>query len=311
MAGQKKDQPTTSVPIVVGSGPGEEHAVEFLLTVAEWVLREEELGLLGPLEGEISDWIAQLWTKPIQFDRRDPSRHNEAAIQREVLRESFAIMVDPRDQKEKQFADLLGDISLEDTQEIMAAVQKGDISAVNQVRSQILAKLIPKFVKQITPENVASLSTLVKRCRAGRAGALCLVLYKEHPLSLIAGARGGDQRAVLNLIKIDKLFLSDSCTAPVLKQAELGCDRKFLGQLAKALTYKPKTGWRTVCRLYLYFLFILEPRLPTLPILQLRLDPEGTRFRSFPAFEKFVERCRKEFGRLQATPISGNLERQA
>jgi hypothetical protein len=280
------------------------------LTLAEWVLREEELGLLGPLEGEISDWIAQLWTKPIQFDRRDPSRHDEAAIQREVLRESFAIMADPRDQNEKQFTDLLGDISLGETHRIMAAVQKGDISALNKVRSEIVQKLIPKFTKQITQENVASFSALVKRCRAGRAVALCLVLYKEHPLSPIARARAGDQRAVLNLIKIDKLFLSDSCTTQVLRQAELGCDRKFLSQLAKALTYKPKTGWRTVCRLYLYFLFILEPRFPTLPILQLRLDPEETRFRSFPAFEKFVERCRKEFGRLQAT-LSDNLEQKA
>lgn len=207
MADRKKDQPTSSVPIVVGSGPGGEHAVEFLLTVADWVLREEEVALLGPIEGEISEWIAQLWTKTIQFDRRDPSRLNEAAIQQEVLRESFAIMADPCDQKEKQFTNLLGDISLDDTQEIMAAVQKGDGSEVNQVRSEIIAKLIPKFRKLITRENVASFSALVKRCRAGRAGALCLVLYKEHPLSLIARARGGDRQAVLNLIKVDKLFL--------------------------------------------------------------------------------------------------------
>ena len=138
-----------------------------------------------------------------------------------------------------------------------------------------------------------------------------MILYKEHPLFLIARARGGDQKAVLQPIKIDKLFLSDGCTAPVLRQAELGCDRKFLSQLAKALTYKPKTGWRTVCRLYLYFLFILEPSLPTLPKLQLRIDPEGTRFRTHEAFEKFVERCRKEFSRLQATPVPANPEKKS
>jgi hypothetical protein len=266
---------------------------------------------LGPLEGEISDWMAQLWTKPIQFDQRHPSRHDKTAIQQEVLRESFAIVADPSHENEKQLMDMLGDISLDDTRRMMAAVQTGDISAVEEARSEIVKKLIPKIAKQITPENFAAFSALIKRCRAGRAGALCVVLYKEHPLSLIDRARGGDRQAVLNLIKIDKLFLSDGCAAQTLRQAELASDRKFLSQLAKALTYKPKTGWRTGCRLYLYLLFALDIRLPTLSILQLRLDPEGTRFTSFPAFERFVERCRNEFDRLQATPLFDNPGKKA
>jgi len=144
MADQKKDQPTSSVPIVVGSGPGGEHAVEFFLAVANCVL-SEDLSLLGPLEGEISDWIAQLWGKPIQFDRRYPSGRDQAAIQQEVWRESFAIAADPSNEKEKQFTDLLGDISSDDAQGMMAALQTGVSSAVNKVRSDIVEKLLPEI----------------------------------------------------------------------------------------------------------------------------------------------------------------------
>jgi len=139
MADQKKDQPTSSVPIVVGSGPGGEHAVEIFLAVANCVL-SEDLSLLGPLEGEISDWIAQLWGKPIQFDRRYPSGRDQAAIQQEVWRESFAIAADPSNEKEEQFTDLLGDISSDDAQGMMAALQTGDSSAVHDVRVEIVEK---------------------------------------------------------------------------------------------------------------------------------------------------------------------------
>src|SRR5215470_15071873 len=93
MADQKSGQPTPSVPIVVGCAPGTEQAAELFLAVAEWVL-QEEVGLQGPIEGEISDWIAQLWTKPIQFERRHLSGSTDGAIQRkycENLSQSWLI----------------------------------------------------------------------------------------------------------------------------------------------------------------------------------------------------------------------------
>jgi hypothetical protein len=126
-----------------------------------------------------------------------------------------------------------------------------------------------------------------------------------HPLSLIAQAREGDRRAVLDLVKVDKLFLHDRCTARVIRDAELQNDRAFLGQLARALAYKPKLGWRRACQLYLQMLFALGTQLPALPVFQLRLDPEGKRFRSFAAFEKFFERCRAEFHQFQETAPRG------
>jgi hypothetical protein len=60
---------------------------------------------------------------------------------------------------------------------------------------------------------------------------------------------------VLDLIKVDKLFLTDSCTARVIRQAEFQNDRTFFKQLAKAIGYKPQLGSKKVCRLYLCVIF--------------------------------------------------------
>ena len=114
----------------------------------------------------------------------------------------------------------------------------------------------------------------------------------------------------MNLIKIDKLFLTDSCTAGVIRQAELQNDRRFLGKLARAVAYEPKTNWRQGCRLYLYGLLSLGVPLPTLAKLQLRFDPEGSQFQTAGAFEKFVERSRKEFADM-VEGLPGNSEGRA
>lgn len=128
-----------------------------------------------------------------------------------------------------------------------------------------------------------------------------MAFYREHPLALIDQARRGNPKAVINLIKIDKLFLTDSCTHQVIRQAGLQNNRVFLGQLTRASKYKPKTNWRQGCRLYIYLLLALKLNLPSLTALWHRVDPEGEHFVTFGAFEKFAERSRKEFGRMQAS----------
>ena len=307
MARRKQDKPTSSGPIFVGLGPGGEHATQFVLTIVEWVLREEEqVALCGPVEGEISEWIAQVWDKPIQFDRQHLPGNNRAAIQQETLREAFAILADPRKKEEKQLAELLGSISLDDARRLSTAIGENDVSGSNKIRSEIVDKLS----ERITPELLSAMISFFARCRAVRAAALCTIRYKEHPLTLIARARQGDRQAVLDLIKIDKLFLTDSCTSQVIRQAELHNDHRFLQQIAGALRYKVKVGWRGGCRLYLYLVFAMGLELPSLTLLQLRVDPGGTRFRSFPAFEKFVERCRGEFRQWQASLPSETPEKK-
>jgi hypothetical protein len=300
MADQERDKPTTPVPILVASGFGGDHAAEFYLTIVEWLLRDEMKFLVEP-GGEISAWLKDGFAKPVQFERHNIPEQKKDAVQREVMRELFAITADPRKKQEIQIGSLLEGVYPEGLNRTLEALQRGDHPAAEKIRAEMVGKLVEKFRKQATKESMSALGSLVARGRASRAGAFCMLLYRENPLSLIEQARSGNPEAVIKLIKIDKLFLTDSCTSQVIRRAELQNDRSFLGQLTRAINYKPKTGWRQGCRLYMYILFMLGAKMPSLTALWSRVDPEGTKFGTFDAFEKFVERSRKEFTQIKGS----------
>jgi hypothetical protein len=296
----KQNEPTIPIPILVGSGPGVDRGVDFFLTALEWALREDDPSLLHPIEGELSNWIEQLWEKPCQAGSTTAPGTTSMTVERDVLRESLALFADPRDEEEKQIARLLGGISPEEIQRFSSALHSNNGPDIEAIHSKILDKLGKQISEGITPSRGSAFASIVGRCRAGRAEAFCLVLFKTHAKVLINRARHGDVQAVLDLIKVDRLFLTDSCTAKVIRQAEFQNDRPFLKQLARIMKYRPKLGWKKGCRLYLYILFEMAVPLPSLAMLQLRVDPQGTRFKTFPAFEKFVERCREDFNKIQA-----------
>lgn len=309
MANKQKVKPTTPVPILVASGTGGDHAAEFYLTMMDWLLRDQ-MNLLGDPGGEISAWLREVFTKPVKFERHNIAEQKEGAVRREVMRESFAAMADPRKKEEMRIGSLLEGIDSEDLNGTLEALQRGDYSAAEKVRAELIGKLFQIFGKQVTKESISALGRLVARGRASRAGALCMALYKDNPLSLIEQARGGNREAALRLIKLDKLFLSDSCTSQVIRRAELQNDRGFLGQLARAVTYKPKTNWRQGCRLYIYVFCIFEVGMPSLTALWHRVDPDGKHFATFGAFEKFVERTRNEFDRIQTKVTTDDLDKK-
>ena len=310
MADQAKGKPTGGRPIFVGSGTAADAAAEFSLAILDWLLREEEVSLPGITEGDISAWIKELFAKPVQLELHRVSEHQRGAIQREVMREAGEGFADPRRREEVQIMSQMGNISLEDTQRLMVALQQGSLSAFQQVRSDMVEALNQKLGKQLTGEGLATLVALGARCRAGRAAALCMAVFKAHPLSLIAQARAGSRKAVLQLIKVDNLFLTDGCTASAIRQAELQNDHRFLAQVARSVRYKARTNWRQGCRLYLYALVSFELPIPKLVRLRGRLDPDGTRFMSDKAFEKFVERTRKEYAGM-CKGLTDCLERGA
>jgi hypothetical protein len=307
MANKEKGKPTPPVPILVASGIGGDYAAEFYLTFTDWFLRDE-MNVLGDLEGEVSAWLRECFAKPVQFERHNIPEQNKGAVQREVMREFFAITADPRKKEEMQIGSLLEGAYSEDLNRTLEALQRGDHSAAEKIRAELVERLSPIFAKQVTKESISALGRFVARGRASRVAALCMVLYKKNPLSLIEQAQEGNREAVLKLIKLDKLFLTDSCTAQVIRRAELQNDRIFLGQLARAVTYKPKTNWRQGCRLYIYMFCMLRVEMPSLTALWHRVDPDGKHFASIDAFEKFVERSRKEFDRIQISVTVGNPE---
>ncbi len=228
MANQAKGKPTTPVPILVAPGIGGDHAAEFYLTAMDWLLRDE-MSLLGDLEGEISAWLREALAKPIKFERHNIPEQNKSAVQRELMREMIALMVDPEKKEEIQIGDLVTNIAPDRLNRTLEALQRGDSSAAEKIRAELVKGFSQKFKQQITRESISALGSLVARGRASRAVAMCMSLYKENPLLLIERARGGDREAVLKLIKIDKLFLTDSCTGHVIRRAELQNDRTFLG----------------------------------------------------------------------------------
>ena len=209
----KRNDPTFPAPILVGSGADTDQAVDFLLTSVEWILKEDDWGLLYPVEGQISTWIEQAGQKSIQAGVSSGQATTNRTVERDVLRQSLALTVDPTSEEEKRIATLLSDISPEDAQRLTSALHSNDVKGVQAARSAIVDKLGKRITEGITPARGAAFASIVGRGRAARAAALCLVLYKTDPTVLINRARNGDVEAVLNLIRVDRLFLTDSCTA--------------------------------------------------------------------------------------------------
>jgi hypothetical protein len=304
----KRGEPTFPTPILVGTGPGVDRATDFLLTALEWVFREDDPGLLYPIEGEISNWIEQVWEKPYQAASSPEPVTPKMTIERDILRESLTLFADPTNEEEKQIARILGGISPEEVQRFSLALHSNNAPGIEAVQSEIVDRLGKQIKQGVTASRVSAFASIIGRFRAGRAIALCLVLHKKDARVLINRARQGDVQAALDLVKVDKLFLTDSCTSKVIRQAEFQNDRPFFKRLARAITYKPQLGWKKGCRLYLYALFAKAAPLPSLAMLQLRVDPQGTRFRTSPAFEQFVERCREDFDKIQADFLAENRQ---
>jgi hypothetical protein len=158
---------------------------------------------------------------------------------------------------------------------------------------------------------LASIEESLKIMRATRALAMCLSVHGAHPLSLIARATKGDRRAALDLIKVDKLFLHDSCTQSLIKKAELQNDQAFMKQLARAQVFVPKLPPREMQRLYFYQLFLMEQagiELPPQSELWRILDPRGQEYDTLSSFERDLQRRRKSFMQMLndlATEIKG------
>jgi hypothetical protein len=174
--GQKQQgQPTLLESIFVGSGPGADQGAELLLAVADWVLREEEVPIKAPVKGDLSRWIAEMCAKPVEVRRGNAVATHRRAIPggllKQLLKQSAATLVDPRQEEEKRLAQPMGEIQPADLQRLMETTRGGDSSAVNAMRTEIAQKLGPQLFKQISPASIPALFGLLSRMRAVRAGA--------------------------------------------------------------------------------------------------------------------------------------------
>jgi hypothetical protein len=176
----------------------------------------------------------------------------------------------------------ISDLSAKEREPLLTGVRTNELESIRKVASFTGFDVIPG------PSVV----------RAVRAAVWCWFLYEEDPLRMIERARHGHQHAVIDLVKVDRLFLTDDCTAAVIRNASVNNDLKFFGQLISALKYKPSVTDREFCQLLVYMLLSLDVELPNASQLQNVVDPDGTIFPGIYAFEKYVQRARAKFERM-------------
>jgi hypothetical protein len=294
--------PTTSRGKIVASKEEKSRSLRAMLLTSLRSLKKE-VRLPATVTGDLSSWI--LCLHGIGTDRADQEPNPSAPVlpTEESLTKWMAQIASPKTERSGTKAAIaeLQKANEFPTRQDLALLYRDNRQEFDSQFKRQASKVkdvadIPDGLPALA--NFESFEDSLKLLRATRALAMCLSVHEAHPLSLIARATRGDRRAALDLIKIDKLFLHDSCTQHLIKKAELQNDHAFMKQLARAQTYETRLSVREMQRLYFYQLFLMEQRgisLPTQHELWRVLDPQGRQYRSLSAFEKDFQRRRKAF----------------
>ena len=180
-----------------------------------------------------------------------------------------------------------------------------DVNDLNSILPQKAAQLLDVWgvPRGFYSADDISVTTVRQQLRSLRALLACFQIHKIHVLTLIAQAAKGQRQAVLDLVKLDRMFLHDTCTDAVIRQAEMLNDRYFLDQLTRAQEYRFKPKTRALHHLYLQLSFMIERfgvPLPSTHELWRILDPHAREYKSLQSFERDVERRRIDFDQMVA-----------
>jgi hypothetical protein len=268
-----------------------EWVAQLLIAFLAALLKEDLKLRQVPFEGNLSEWIARLEGGRFRVGHiRFSGQKGFVDFCKSLL--MLLMLRDPV--KGNQLVGALRPyISSKDLDEMEVCWRNRDFAGVNERWQEIAEKAGLK-----TEFNVLELVWIL---RAAQTAFRCMALYRTGPQALIDQARQGDRHAVLDLVKVDSLFLTDTCTHEVIKKAAVESDQSFIEQLARAEKYRAEFGRRDACLIYLYVLFALGVKLPRLDKLQRILDPHGTEFGGHHAFERFLQRRRKD---IQALPMA-------
>lgn len=186
---------------------------------------------------------------------------------------------------------------------IAEAIRQGDRDAFQASFSEVASNILETagIPNNFSKRMDLSFDGTAKLLRASRATLICVALYGEHPLVLIARASKEDRQAVLDLVKADKLFLHDQCCAATIKRADLQEDKRFIEQIKRALEYQPRIRRRKIQHVYYCLLFLFERwgiPLPPLEELWSTVDPLWREYKSLAAFERDFQRRRQDFTRM-------------
>jgi hypothetical protein len=274
----KKSETTISVPKIVGVvWTSELFARRLVNFVSDFISIDMNFRTV-PLKGDLSEWI----------DRLAAGRFLQGIIQWENLQclgsclEVVKKLCCPTGVRE-----LIAIVESSCSRELLnqlvqEAHEKRDFRYLNSCIGQIADKA---GLREFSAIECCEL------LRATQVAMRVLVWYRCSPLELIDRARRGDQEAVLDLVRIDRLFLVDSCTQDVIRRAVLENDNSFTSRLGRI--EQPKFGRRHACEWYFYTLAIFGLQ-PPLDRLRLVIDPEDKAFPKLYDFSKCFERRRKE-----------------
>ena len=276
MPSQRHEEPTSGGTLFVGSQREERVLADVVHPfLRQWLSHEPDFAGTSP-EGNISSWIYDLFNGDVETAGLRLSRSSSQLAQ--------------------LIAKLVDYIARE-------LVQRGQ-NAV-KVTHPILSLRDLDFdeAEWTSIENKPGIkkfdaSRFLTLLRALRVVAICLFQYKIHPLGLVKEASQGNKHAILQLVRLDTLFLTDPCTQGQIRKASLENDKGFHRQLARAQKDKPQIAKNTVPRLILFGFLGLRIPLPKYTRLRLLLDPNGEIFKTPEAFERFVQRGKKEFESL-------------
>jgi hypothetical protein len=296
--------PTSSRPKIVASERETSDKIRGLLAgLLRFMKRERRL---PPLEGDLSSWIFSLHgfvENAPKGGNQVPGRPDEALLSAVTV--WLVQIAGPSLDRNKADRAIAQTERLRDQKiaELTELYLNGDKAALDSLFREIARQLIDAWGAPpiLAAQFDFSFDRVREMLRAVRATAFCLDVHKMHPLVLIARASKNDRRAVLDLVKIDKLFLHDCCTEKVIRQAEFQNDQRFIEQLARAQEYQPKLSVRTVHHLYFYMLFLIEKQrmpVPSLHELWRVLDPHGREYDSLSAFERDFQRRRSDFDQM-------------
>ena len=300
--------PTNPTPKLVGSERQRSRAVRsFLAGSLRFLRREVPIQSTG--KGNLSAWI--LTFHGISQDEKSSNKftirqYDEKAFERLV--EWMGKVVSPElDPKMIERAKAKSEELSEDTVHSLRQIPKEDVrNALDTILPEKAAQLLDVwgFPRELYQVRDISVGTVRQTLRAFRALAVSLQVHKTHVLTLIARASKGQRRAVLDLVKVDRMFLHDPCTEGVITQAEMLNDHNFLDQLTRAQEYPFKPKLRALHHLYLQLLFMIEQFGAPLPktkheLLNI-LDPRTKEYKSLEAFERDFQRQREDFWQMLA-----------
>jgi hypothetical protein len=229
-------------------------------------------------------------------------RYSETALRQlaDWMGKAFSPYLDPRtiERAKAQSEELQ-----KETADSLRQIPNADVQDLNSILPQKAARLLDIWgvPREFYSVDDISVSTVRQHLRSLRALLVCFQIHKIHVLTLIARAAKGQRQAVLDLVKVDRMFLHDPCTAALIRQAEMLNDRNFMDQLTRAQEYRFKPKMRALHRLYLHLLFMIERfgvPLPPMHDLWRILDPHGREYNSLQSFERDVERRRVDFDQM-------------